>query len=128
MVTGQLNIFDGLATRSKVDAAEAQLSRARTLANDARHSVALEVETARRRLIAARQALEVAERDTTYADNALKTLEDRYGSGLATNVGVLDAQTAREDADLRLVAARLGIAVDRAALNLAIGAEPHSVH
>ena len=57
-------------------------------------------------------------------DSALKILEDRYGSGLATNVAVLDAQTAREEADMRLVAAQVSVAVDRAALNLAIGVEP----
>lgn len=127
MMTGQLNLFDGLATRSRVDAAEAQLLRAKTLAQDVRHSVALEVETAMRRLAAAGQALEVADRDTRYAAKALTTLEDRYGSGLATNVSVLDAHTAREEAELRLVAARTAIAVHRAALDLATGAEPYAI-
>ncbi len=126
MMTGQLNLFDGLATRSRVDSAQAQLLRARTLAEDTRRSVALEVETALRRLIAAGKGLEVAERDTNYAANAMKTLEDRYGSGLATNVAVLDAHTAREQAELRLVSARSAIALNRAALDLAIGAEPHA--
>lgn len=126
MVTGQVNLFNGLATHSKVDAAQAQLSRAQTLADEVRRSVALEVETARRRLSAARQALSVAERDAKYADSALKTLADRYGSGLSTNVAVLDAQTAREDADLRLAEARIAVALDRAALDLATGTEPQS--
>lgn len=126
LMTGRLNLFNGLATRSKVDAAQAQLGRARTLADDLRHSVALEVETAYRTLTAARLGLEVANRDVAYAERALKILEDRYGSGLATNVAVLDAQTAREQTDMRLLAARIGVAVDGAALDLATGADPQA--
>ncbi len=124
LVTGRLNLFNGLATRSKIDAAQSNLGRARVLAEDLRHAVALEVESAWRRLAAAAEALEVAKRDTAYAASALKILEDRYASGLATNVAVLDAQTTREEADMRLVKARVGVAVDRAALNLAVGVEP----
>jgi outer membrane protein len=125
LVSGKLNLFEGLATASKVDSAQAELLRARTLASDARHAVALEVESARRRLIAAAEGLLVAEHDIQYAENSLRTLEDRYASGLATNVAVLDAHTAREEADLGLVSARVAIAVDRAALDLATGAEPY---
>jgi outer membrane protein TolC len=124
LVTARLNLFNGMATRAKVDAAQIKLERARVLADDLRHAVALEVDSAYRRLGAAAQALGVAKRDTAYAASALKILEDRYASGLATNVAVLDAQTTRERADMRLVAARIQVAVDRAALNLAIGVAP----
>jgi outer membrane protein len=126
LVTGRLNLFNGMATRSKVEAAQADLSRAHTLATDLRYSIKLEVETAYRTLVAARQALQVARRDIEYAHSALKILEDRYESGLATNVAVLDAQSTREEADMRLVAAQVGVAVDSAALNLAIGLEPQA--
>ncbi|MFZ0888330.1 MAG: TolC family protein [Candidatus Binataceae bacterium] len=126
LVTGRVNLFNGLATQSKVDAALADRSRAQVLADDLRRSVALEVETAYRTLVAAEKALEVARRDTAYAASALKILEDRYGSGLATNVAVLDAHTTREEADMGLVIAQVGVAVDRAALNLASGVEPQA--
>ena len=79
LLTGRLNLFDGLATRSKVNAAHAELSRARVLAEDLRRSVALEVETAYRTLLAAQRGLEVARRDIAYAQRALTILEDRYG-------------------------------------------------
>ena len=124
LVTARINLFNGMATRAKVDAAQVKLERARVLARDLRHAVALEVDSAYRRLGAATEALKVAKRDTTYAASALKILEDRYGSGLATNVAVLDAQTTRERADMRLVAARIQVAVDHAALNLAVGVAP----
>jgi outer membrane protein len=126
LLTGRVNLFDGLATRSKVDAAQAQLSRARVLAEDLRHSVALEVESAYRTLLATQHALEVARRDLAYAQSAVKILEDRYGSGLATNVAVLDAQTTRAETDMRLAATAVNVAVDRAALSLATGEEPRA--
>lgn len=124
MIAGRLNLFNGLATKSKVDAAGAELNRARALADDLRRSVRLEIETAYRTLLASERQLNVARRDTLYANRALGILEDRYGSGLATNVAVLDAQTTREQADLQLVMAEVGVEVDRAALNLATGGEP----
>ena len=129
-MTGRLNLFNGLATQSKVDAAQAELRRARTLADDLRRAVAIEVEAAYRTLAAARLGLEVAKRDIAYAESALKILNDRYDSGLATNVAVLDAQTAREETDIGLVAAQVSVAVDVAALDLAIGADlqPASGH
>jgi outer membrane protein len=126
MLAGRLNLFNGLATKSKVDAARAEFDRARVLADDLRRSVRLEIETAYRTLLAADQQLDVARRDTIYANRALNVLEDRYGSGLATNVAVLDAQASREQTDLQLVAAQVGVEVDRAALNLATGQEPES--
>lgn len=124
LMTGRINLFNGLATQSKVDAARAELARAHVLADDLRRSVALEVETAYRTVAAARLGIELARRDVAYAESALKILEDRYGSGLATNVAVLDAQTTREETDMRLVAAQVNVAVDRAALDLATGVEP----
>ncbi len=127
LVTGQMNLFNGFATRAKVDAAQARLSRAQVLEQDLRHSIALEVETAYRSLQAARRGLEVARRDLAYAQRALAILEDRYGSGLATNVSVLDAQTARAQTDMRLAASRIEVAVDAAALDLATGSEPRSL-
>jgi outer membrane protein TolC len=117
----RVNLFDGLATKSKVEAGRAELDRAKILATDLEHAIALEVESAYRTLIAARQNLEVARRNSLYAADALQILEDRYGGGLATNVAVLDAQTARERADLELVEARASVLVDHAALELAAG-------
>ncbi len=123
LLTGHLNLFNGMATRAKVDAAEADLSRAQVLADDLRHAIRLGVETAYHNLLAARQELEVAKGNTAYANRALKILEDRYGSGLATNVAVLDAQATRDEADLRAVTVEVTVAVDDAALQLATGHE-----
>jgi outer membrane protein TolC len=118
-VTGRLNIFNGMSTYAKIDAARAALARAKTRRQEMLHEIALEVQTAWRGLETARESVAVARRDNDYAAAALKILDDRYGAGLATNVEVLEAQASRKDADMRLVAARVAVMVSRAALDLA---------
>jgi outer membrane protein TolC len=118
-VTGRLNIFNGTATRARLDAAHAELARAKTEQQETLREIALEVQTAWRGLETARESVDVARRDNEYAAAALKILDDRYGAGLATNVEVLEAQASRKDADLRLVTARVAVMVSGAALDLA---------
>jgi len=118
------NIFNGFASKAGLDAARARLRRAQVLERDLREAIALEVETAYRNLTAARKSIDVARQDNDYAADALKILEDRYRSGLATNVDVLEAQAAREQADMQLAQARVAVVIDEAALRLATGAAP----
>ncbi len=120
-VAGQLNLFNGLATDSQVGAAMDRLARARELRDELRHGIALDVEKAYHALAAASENLDVARRNAAYASDAARILEDRYGSGLATNVAVLDAETSRKEAAMRLVEARVAVLVTRAALKLASG-------
>jgi outer membrane protein len=118
-VLGRLNIFNGMSTHARVDAARAALARAKTRRQETLHEIALEVQTAWRGIETARESVAVARRDNDYAVAALKILDDRYGAGLATNVEVLEAQASRKDADMRLVAARVAVMISRAALDLA---------
>ena len=124
LVMGRVNLFNGLATRAKVERATAELKRAEVLDKDLAQAVALEVETAYRTLDTARQSVEVARRDNAYAAEALRILEDRYRSGLATNVAVLDGQTARQQADMGLAQAKVAVLVGAATLDLATGRSP----
>ena len=126
-VNARLNLFNGLASRARVDAAAARLDRIEVLARDLNEAVRLQVSTAWRRLEAAREGLDVARRDVGYASDALRILDDRYGAGLTANVAVLDAETAREQAEMRLVGSEINVAVDRAAVNLATGSDPNDL-
>ena len=123
-VAGQLNLFNGLATRGKTESARSELMRAEVLKEDLKHAIALEVETAWRGLSAALDRLKVAERDTAYAAEALAIIKDRYGSGLATNLEVLDAETSDAQTQTRAIEARVGVQVAAASLALASGAMP----
>lgn len=120
-VTGRLNLFNGLATESQVGAAMERLARARELRDELTHGIALDVEKAYHALTAASENLDVARRNAAYASDAARILEDRYGSGLATSVAVLDAETARKEAAMQLAEARVAVLVTRAALELASG-------
>lgn len=120
----QVNLFNGLATKSKVDAAQAERARAKDLADDLKHAIALEVESAYRTLGAAEKNVQVAGTNYRYAGEALRILEDRYGAGLATNLDVLEAQAARQQADMGEVHAQVAVFVARAALDLSIGRSP----
>lgn len=120
----QVNLFNGLATKSNVDAAQARRARAVTVANDLRHAIALEVESAYRTLSAAEKNVQVARDNHRYASEALRILEDRYGNGLSTNVDVLDAQAVRQQADMGEVRAIIAVLVARSALDLSIGRSP----
>jgi outer membrane protein len=120
----EVNLFNGLATKSKVDAAQAERARAKDLADDLKHAIALEVESAYRTLQAAEKNVAVADSNNRYAAEALRILADRYGAGLATNVDVLEAQAARQQADMGEVHAQVAVFVARAALDLSIGRSP----
>lgn len=120
-VTGKINLFNGLATSSKVAAAADQLQRAREMADQLKHGIALQVQRAYHALTAASENLEVARRNRAYASDAARILEDRYGSGLATNVDVLDAETSRKRAAMQLADAKVAVMVSHAALELASG-------
>lgn len=123
-VYGRFNLFNGFASGARVDKARAELKRARTLREELLRGIGVQVEKAYRTLDAAEENLGVARRNRRYAADTLRILEDRYGAGLATNVSVLDAQTVREQAGLRLARAEVETLVDAAALNLAVGRAP----
>lgn len=118
------NIFNGFASKARLDAARARLDRAKVLEGDLREAITLEVATAYRNLAAARENIAVARHDVDYASDALAILEDRYRSGLAANVDVLDAQAERGNADMQLAQARVAVVIDEAALRLASGETP----
>lgn len=128
-VTGQVNLFNGFATSAKIAAARTEIARADELRDELTHGVALEVETAYHALLATVENLAVARQNEAYAAEALKILDDRYASGLATNVEVLDAETAHKEAALGLAQAKVAVLLDRYALKLAIGKlEPGEDH
>ncbi len=123
----RFNLFNGFATRAKVDIAQSDRERAIILRAQLLQDIGVEVERAYRTLEAARENLGVAQRDRAYAADALRILENRYGAGLATNVDVLDAQASRRSAESRSVRAKVEVAVDFAGLDLAVGQAPSGV-
>lgn len=86
-----------------------------------KRDVEVEILSAHHRLTAARQSLDVAERNVARAEEVMRIVRDRYGEGLTTITEQLRAQTALLNARLQLLAARSGARVGYAGVLLAAG-------
>lgn len=100
--------------RAGEKAAEAEAERLRRNAE-------VEILSAHYRLTAARQSLDVAERNVARAEEAFRIVRDRYGEGLTTITEQLRAQTALLNARLNLLGARSAARVSYAGVLLASG-------
>jgi outer membrane protein TolC len=87
-------IFAGGKTHSDVIEADAQLKIARSQLGDLRGRIDYEVRTALLDLNAAAEQVEVARSSVTLAEQALGQSQDRFSSGVADNLEVVQAQEA----------------------------------
>ena len=93
-VTGQWNIFDGLATDGRVKQARAQLESARINYSDSVQKVDLEVQTAYANLQTARETIRSQQKNVEQAQESLRLANERFSAGAGTQLEVLDARTA----------------------------------
>ncbi len=93
-VTGQWNIFDGLATQGRVKQARAQLESARINYSDSVQKVDLEVQTAYANLQTARETIRSQQKNVEQANESLRLANERFSAGAGTQLEVLDARTA----------------------------------
>ena len=93
-VTGQWNIFDGLATSGRVKQARAQLESARVNYSDSVQKVDLEVQTAYANLQTARETIRSQQKNVEQAKESLRLANERFAAGAGTQLEALDARTA----------------------------------
>ena len=93
-LTGQWNIFDGLATQGRVKQARAQLESARINYSDSVQKVDLEVQTAYANLQTARETIRSQQKNVEQAKESLRLANERFSAGAGTQLEVLDARTA----------------------------------
>ena len=91
-VTGQWNIFDGLATYGKVKSARASLESAKINYDDSVHQVQLEVQQAYANLQTARETIRSQQKTVESALEALRLSSERLSAGAGTQLDVLNAQ------------------------------------
>jgi outer membrane protein TolC len=115
------NIFDGFLPRGRVQEAEAMRTRAREEIMDAMRRVELEVRTAYSAFVEAREVLASQEKVQESAEEALRLANARVEAGAATQLDVLNAQTALTEARSTQVQARHDYAVAQARLERAVG-------
>ncbi len=91
-VSGQWNLFDGLATYGKVKSAKASLESAKINYDDSVHQVELEVQQAYANLQTARETIRSQQKTVESALEALRLASERLSAGAGTQLDVLNAQ------------------------------------
>jgi outer membrane protein TolC len=91
-VTGQWNIFDGLATYGRVKQSKASLESAKINYDDSVQQVQLEVQQAYANLQTARETIRSQQKTVEQALEALRLASERFSAGAGTQLDVLNAQ------------------------------------
>ena len=116
-----LNLFNGGGDRARVVEAQANHQRAVAQRDRLANAIGLEVhdaflahQTARERVVVAREAV-------TQAEEGLRIVQDRYDAGLTTIVELLDSETALTAARTNLTRTLYDTTVSQARLDLSLG-------
>ena len=91
-VTGNWNVFDGLATYGQSAQAKAQLYQAKNTYDNSVRQLILDVQQAISNLQEAKETIESQEASVTQATEALRLARERLDAGAGTQLDVLNAQ------------------------------------
>jgi outer membrane protein TolC len=114
-------IFQGGRTQAKVGEADAELRSRRAEAEDLKAEIYTDVRSAFLDLQATEVELTAATRGRELANQQLTQSRDRFASGVASNVEVVQAQEAVTMADEQFIAAQYGYYVAKALLARSLG-------
>jgi outer membrane protein len=114
-------IFNGFMTRNRVSQARANLSAAQYRTQDLRRHVISGVEQAISGVNASQEKLSTSQPQVAQAEQALSLAQTRYSAGTATNLDLLDADTALANSRLIRLRAMYELVRNRYALERAIG-------
>jgi outer membrane protein len=116
-----LNLFDGGARRARVAESHARERQAEALRAQMASDIRLQVREAFLNLTAAGERVSVSRESASQAQESLRILEDRYGSGLTSITDVLAAETAHTRAQRDFLNANYDYRLAFATLELATG-------
>ncbi len=114
-------ILDGGRTHAQVDEAEAEYRAAQARVEDAKRGVQSDIEQALADLESSRSRLMLVKVQIDQAQKALNVAQLRYTNGVATNLDVLTAQSALEQAELQQAQLMFGVELSEYNLNRAVG-------
>jgi outer membrane protein len=115
------NVFDGGAKLARLTEEHARERQATALQEQLNSAIRFQVEEAFLNLTTAKQRVGVARGAVSEAKESLRILQNRYQAGLATMTSVLQAETARTNAENSYLNAVYDYRVSYAALELATG-------
>jgi outer membrane protein TolC len=125
-ITVGLSIFDGMSTKSKVDAAKAKYGQARLSKENFSDQLAVDVKTACLDMKEA-DAIVKSQRDAIVeAKEALKISEIGYDNGVTTNLDVLDSQVSLSQVEKNLAEGIYDYLIAQAQLDKLVGRESYS--
>ena len=114
-------ILDGGRTQAQVDEATAQYRAAQAHTEDTRLGVEQDIEQALADLQSSRSRLKLTDVQIQQAQQAYNIAEVRYKNGAATNLDVLTAQSALEQAKLQQAQLKFSLELSEYNLNKAVG-------
>lgn len=115
------NLFNGLADRARLRAAESGVRRAAADRARVDNAIRLDVRTAAARLDAARAREAAGRAAVEQAQEAQRIIRERYEAGMTGIADVLRAANAVLDSEMQRVTASVDVFVGEAALNWALG-------
>jgi outer membrane protein len=121
MVVLQWNLFDGLVTGSKVKEAVATSGRMKSLEEQMRSSVQLQVRQAYYNLTASTDRIASSSSSVQEAEEGLRIVQKRYETGMTTFVDVLGAENSLIRARTNALQALYDNNIAHAELKLAVG-------
>ena len=121
MAVLQWNLFDGLVTRSKVKETLATSSRMKSLEEQTRSAVELQVRQAYYDLAASGDRIEATASSIQEAEEGLRIVQKRYETGMTTFVDVLGAESSLIRARTNALQALYDNNIAAAELKLAVG-------
>jgi outer membrane protein TolC len=117
----QTPIFNGCLTHGRKDQAKANYNAAKYRTQDLERRAISGVEQAMNNVKAAQERLTISEPQVAQAEQAVMLAQTRYRAGTATNLDLLDAETALANARLIRFRALYEISRNQSALKKAIG-------
>ncbi len=121
MAVLQWNLFDGLVTRSKVKESLATSSRMRSLEEQTRSAVQLQVRQAYYNVTSSRDRIAATTSSVQEAEEGLRIVQKRYETGMTTFVDVLGAENSLIRARTNALQALYDNNIAQAELKLAVG-------
>lgn len=121
MAVLQLNLFDGLVTKSKVRESLATAQKVREMEEQTRSAVQLQVRQAYYNLVASEDRIAATSSSVQEAEEGLRIVQKRYEAGMTTFVDVLGAENSLIRARTNALQALYDNNVSLAELKLAVG-------
>jgi outer membrane protein TolC len=120
-VQSQWNIFDGRATKGKVVQSKSQLEQTKLALAGAQLAVDIDVRRAISQLQEATELAAASRKVVEQAEESVRLADARFGAGTATQLDVLQAQTALTTARLNQLQAYYNHTIATASVRLAMG-------